>query len=79
YQTARSVTEAEGFGGQIALNDRFKIWLTRKLGGNQQEALELIHAGAQTGNAAAYAELSSHIHEFSRQFAGDIARNVGES
>lgn len=78
YQTARAVTEAEGFGSQIALNDRFKRWLTQRLGGSQQEAIKLIHAGAQTGNAAAYAELSSHIHEFSQQFAGDVVRHLGE-
>lgn len=76
YQTARSLTEGEGFGSRIALDDHFKTWLTQKLGGNQNAAIELIRTGAQTSNAAAYAELSSYVRDFSQQFAADIARNA---
>ncbi|MDD3765474.1 MAG: conjugal transfer protein TraG N-terminal domain-containing protein [Pseudomonadota bacterium] len=76
FNEARRLSDSEGFGTSMQLDDKFKNWLADRLG-NQNQALELIREGAQGNDPTAQVELSAHMREFSAQYAEQIARTTG--
>ncbi len=76
FERARSLSEGDGFGARTQLDDKFKNWLSQKLG-DENKALALIREGAQGGDPVAQSELALHVHEFSKTFADQVAKTVG--
>ncbi|MDE0854620.1 MAG: conjugal transfer protein TraG N-terminal domain-containing protein, partial [Nevskia sp.] len=76
FEEARQLSNTDGFGARIQLDDKFKNWLAEKLG-DQNSALALIREGAPGNNPSAKAELSSRMREFASAYAEQIAGTVG--